>query len=293
MLLVQIVVADGQEPALLAGLSALLKTAMLENPQCVGQLILVPTQTSTNELAVQLQDETLRTQDAMVKYGKDGRRVWRLQEVPLDEAPPRAAFKDEGVYLITGGLGGLGRLFAKEILSRTRDAKLVLTGRAALDEDKRALLAALSAQTDWVTYRQVDLGDPDQVAGLIASICEAHGRLDGILHSAGMTADNFILKKTAAELTAVLAPKVAGTCHLDEASRDVALDFVVMFSSIASAVGNVGQADYAMANAYMDQFAAYRNDLAASGQRQGHALSIQWPLWQDGGMAIDPSGLEQ
>ncbi len=293
MLLVQIVVADGQEPALLAGLSALLKTAMLENPQCVGQLILVPTQTSTNELAVQLQDETLRTQDAMVKYGKDGRRVWRLQEVPLDEAPPRAAFKDEGVYLITGGLGGLGRLFAKEILSRTRDAKLVLTGRAALDEDKRALLAALSAQTDWVTYRQVDLGDPDQVAGLIASICEAHGRLDGILHSAGMTADNFILKKTAAELTAVLAPKVAGTCHLDEASRDVALDFFVMFSSIASAVGNVGQADYAMANAFMDQFAAYRNDLAASGQRQGHALSIQWPLWQDGGMAIDPSGLEQ
>ncbi len=292
MLLVQIVVADGQEQTLFAGLSALLKTATLENPQCIGQLILVPRTTSTNELAAQLQDETLHTQDAMVKYGKDGRRVWRLQEVPLDDAPPRAAFKDQGVYLITGGLGGLGRLFAKEILAQTRDARLVLTGRAALDEDKRALLAALSAQSDRVSYRQVDLGDPDQVTGLIASIREAHGRLDGILHAAGMTADNFILKKTAAELTAVLAPKVAGTRHLDEASRELGLDFFVMFSSFASAVGNVGQADYAMANAFMDQFAAYRNDLAASGQRQGHALSIQWPLWQDGGMAIDPSGLE-
>ncbi|HET8798952.1 MAG TPA: SDR family NAD(P)-dependent oxidoreductase, partial [Thermoanaerobaculia bacterium] len=116
--------------------------------------------------------------------------------------------------------------------------------------------------------------------------------LDGILHSAGMIADRFILNKTAAELTAVLTPKVSGTVHLDLASRDVELDFFVLFSSIAGAMGNPGQADYAMANGFMDQFAAYRNAEVAAGRRHGRTRSINWPLWQSGGMKLDRAAEE-
>src|SRR5262249_2017722 len=70
------------------------------------------------------------------------------------------------------------------------------------------------------------------------------------------------------------------------------IDFFVLFSSTASAMGNPGQADYATANAFMDQFAAHRNRQVAARQRHGLTRSINWPLWQAGGMTIDPATQE-
>ena len=288
--LIQVVVPDQGEQAMLAGLSGLLKTASLENPQCIGQLILMPAQTTTKELARHLQHEAQQPQDALVHYGAAGRRTSRWQELQADRSPAPVAFREQGVYLITGGLGGLGMVFARAILE-TPGAKVVLTGRSALSDENRSHLEALSPQPDRLHYRQVDLGDLDQVVRLIADIRENHGALNGMLHSAGMIADNFILKKTPEEFAAVLAPKVIGTSHLDEASRDVELDFFVLFSSMVGAFGNQGQADYASANAFMDGFAAHRNALVAAGQRHGRTRSIDWPLWQAGGMEIDAESL--
>jgi polyketide synthase PksN len=85
----------------------------------------------------------------------------------------------------------------------------------------------------------------------------------------------------------VLAPKVAGLINLDNASRDMALDFFILFSSTSAVFGNPGQADYSAANAFMDVYARYRNSLRSSRQRTGITLSINWPLWKDGGMHVD------
>jgi acyl transferase domain-containing protein/enoyl-CoA hydratase/carnithine racemase/acyl carrier protein len=294
--LVQIVVPDHQEQALFAGLSGILKTAALENPQFVGQLILVPASASVEELVRRLQEEKTRRPaaglDILIRYEDGGRQVLRWQEVPEEQEEPPIAFKDKGVYLITGGMGGLGLLFAKEILAQTREARVVLTGRSALGAERQALLDGLSAQAGRVSYRQADVSDLDQVAPLIAAIKVEHGQLNGILHCAGMIADSFILKKTGAQFSEVLAPKVAGAFNLDQASKDVELDFFALFSSIAGAMGNVGQVDYATANAFMDQFAAYRNRQVAAGERRGRTLSINWPLWQSGGMGIDEASEE-
>lgn len=99
-----------------------------------------------------------------------------------------------------------------------------------------------------------------------------------------------MLKKDPQELAEVLAPKVAGCVNLDRACQD--LDFFVLFSSLTGTMGNPGQADYATANAFMDAYAAYRNSLVAAGQRRGRTLSINWPLWREGGMRVDP-GMEK
>ena len=216
----------------------------------------------------------------------------RWQEVRADPEEPPLAFKDEGVYLITGGLGGLGVLFAQEILERTPQARVVLAGRSALDVEKQARFDKLSAAAGRLRYRQVDVGNLDQVQQLMAAIKEEYHQLNGILHGAGMIADNFILKKAGAEFSQVLGPKVTGTYNLDQASQDVELDFFVLFSSIAGAMGNVGQADYAAANGFMDQFAAYRNGQVAAQQRYGRTRSINWGLWQAGGMRMDAAGQE-
>ena len=144
-----------------------------------------------------------------------------------------------------------------------------------------------------MSYRQLDLGDLDQVQQLIAAIKDEYGQLNGILHSAGMIADNFILKKSGAQFSEVLAPKVTGAFNLDRASQDVELDFFVLFSSVAGAMGNLGQADYATANGFMDQFATYRNRQVAAKERYGRTRSINWPLWQAGGMGVDPASQER
>jgi acyl transferase domain-containing protein/acyl carrier protein len=290
--LVQIVIGDDPEQTLLAGMSGLLKTAALENPRFIGQLLLVPAAVDAEHLARHLRDEQTLGFPPLVKYERGARRVVRWQEVPAALDEPAIAFKDRGVYLITGGLGGLGVLFAREILERAPEARVVLSGRSALNAEREALLDGLSTQAGRVSYRQVDLADADQVKKLIAGVLYDHYRLDGILHCAGMTADRFILKKTGAEFTRVLEPKVTGTFHLDQATQGIELDFFVLFSSIAGALGNVGQADYATGNGFMDQFAAYRNRRVAAGERRGRTLSINWPLWQAGGMGIDPGSLE-
>ena len=243
-------VAISADEPLLAGLSGLLKTAALENPQIAAQLIVMPANVTTERLVDIIRHEQLRAFDALVRYENNERQVLRWRELAEEPTTP-FVLRDHGVYLITGGLGSLGVLFAREILERSH-AHVVLVGRSPLTADKQAVLDSLSR----ASYRQCDVTDLDQVTQLVDAIQEEHGRLDGILHSAGLIADNFILKKTHAEVRDVLAPKILGTLHLDDASRNAALDFFVLFSSFAGAFGNVGQADYAVANAFLDHCAA-------------------------------------
>ena len=223
-------------------------------------------------------------EDPVVKYGTDFRSVLRWEPMPADPEPQPVAFKDDGMYLITGGLGGLGVLFAEEILKRSSTGRVILTGRSALSAAQQSRLEQFNGE---VSYRQLDVTDLSQVKAVIADVQRECGQLNGIVHSAGRIADNFILKKSAAEFREVLQPKVSGTANLDEASRGIELDFLVLFSSVAGALGNVGQADYATANGFLDQYAAYRNERVSRGERSGRTVSINWPLWLDGGMKID------
>jgi acyl carrier protein len=79
--------------------------------------------------------------------------------------------------------------------------------------------------------------------------------------------------------------------NLDEASKSIPLDFFVLLSSISSSLGNPGQADYSTANAFMDAYAVYRNTMVTEKQREGLTLSVNWPLWQEGGMQINEKTL--
>jgi len=103
--------------------------------------------------------------------------------------------------------------------------------------------------------------------------------------------DALVLKKTSDEIAAVLAPKVYGTVYLDEFTQNDPLDFFMLFSSVAAVMGNMGQCDYAYANGFMDNFAAWRSEQRTAQKRFGKTLSINWPLWQDGGMQVDDFAL--
>ncbi len=284
--LVQIVTMSGNEKLLFSGLCGLLKTAHKENPKFYGQLIEVGEMEKNERLIEILRSSSRRPEDSRIRFveGKRWIPAWNKVEMP---SIPQIPWKDHGVYLVTGGAKGLGLIFAKEIARQTKDATLILTGRSMLDEDKLAPLEELKALGAKVEYRQVDVTQKEAVVGLIEDIQTAYGGINGILHSAGIIKDNYIIKKTSAEFREVLAPKVAGLAHLDQASKDIPLDFFILFSSAAGVGGNAGQSDYATANAFMDAYAWYRNTLVSSWERMGKTLSINWPLWKEGGMRPD------
>ncbi|MFF2652406.1 SDR family NAD(P)-dependent oxidoreductase [Streptomyces sp. NPDC058045] len=237
--------------------------------------------------------------DAATEVRHDGatRSVRRLRALPQAGRGGAGAvsLRDGGTYLITGGLGGLGRVFAREAARRAR-VGLVLTGRRPLDDQGRAFLTELRDTGAQVRYIPADIATVDGVEALLREIRSEPGPLTGVIHSAGVIRDSFLLRKTREEATAVLAAKLYGTRLLDEALSGEPLEFFALFSSLAGVIGNLGQADYSFGNAYQDHYAGWRESLRARGLRSGRSVSVGWPLWAetgDGGAMHAADGAEE
>ncbi|MBZ9609907.1 SDR family NAD(P)-dependent oxidoreductase [Clostridium estertheticum] len=288
-ILIQVMVFSQAEQNLFAGLSGLLRTAKLENSKLIGQLIEIEAVEDRKNIIKILLENSHCPMNDQIRY-KDNKRyisTWNEIKTSEDTSPLTKTWKDGGVYLITGGTGGLGLIFAREIAEKTQGCTLILVGRSPIDEDKQAQLKELKKLGATVDYKQTDISKKEDVYKLIKGIREERGIINGIIHSAGIIEDNFIIKKTKEEIVRVMSPKVLGLVNLDESTREFKLDFFILFSSIAGVIGNVGQADYSAANAFMDVYARYRNALVTEGQCYGHTLSINWPMWKEGGMHIN------
>ena len=270
------------EDTLAEGLAGLLRCARLEHRDLACQAIaLEPTRL---DLAGLLAREAAVAQaDHDIRYSPDQRLVRTWREVEADVQALAVPWKPDGVYLVTGGAGGVGLHVAADILAKAPGATVWLTGRSARSAALDETLARLGPRA---VYHRADVTDRAALRALVAEIRAAHGRLDGVVHAAGLTRDSLIANKSEADLRAVLAPKVAGTLALDAALGSDPLDVLVLFASASGALGNPGQADYAAANAFLDAFAQERNRRAGKGECCGHTLSIDWPYWQDGGMRL-------
>jgi acyl transferase domain-containing protein/acyl carrier protein len=282
-ILVQLIIHNDEEEKLYGAFSGLLKTAEQENPRINGQIIEIGQGETTAELVNKIIENGKNPSDKQITYRKGIRYVkcWRELTGTMGEKQP---WRDNGIYLITGGRGELGLIFAREIAKEAKNPTIILTGRGKLEEESQKSLTELQKLGASIVYKQADVTDALRVQELIEEIIREYGELHGILYCAGINRDNYIYKKTREEFQTVLEPKVSGLINLDQAAADIPLDFFVLFSSIAGSLGNPGQADYAAANAFMDEYAGYRNELVKSGRRFGRTLSINWPLWQNGGM---------
>jgi len=195
------------------------------------------------------------TTDIEVRYQGGERHVKVPQEASasVQEMP----IKQQDIILITGDQGGLGRIFA-DYLAEKYAAKVILMGRSAAKDDK-------------YEYIQADIADAKTLANL--------PKIDGVIHAAGIIRDNFIGKKTVEEFKSVLSPKIDGLKNIAEIIKP---KYCILFSSIASSLGNAGQSDYAAANGFMDGYAA----------QYANYYAINWPLWVAGGMHIDGTAEE-
>ncbi|QIC04840.1 SDR family NAD(P)-dependent oxidoreductase [Brevibacillus sp. 7WMA2] len=189
-------------------------------------------------------------------------------------------------YLITGGLGGLGMLFA-EYLANTYNANLILTGRSQLDQAKQEKLARLEGLGSKVFYIQADICKLESMKKGLEQAKEFFGtNIKGVIHAAGLQSDRSILEKDMLSFYEVLEPKIAGTSTLDELLKKNELDFICFFSSASAILGDFGSCDYAVGNRFQMAFADYWNKESQKGLRKGKAVVINWPFWKDGGMDI-------
>jgi polyketide synthase PksN len=275
---------DAAKKPFYAAISGFGKAVRLENRNFSFKTIDIRDTSGTPEDRAALLLSELERADGVeeIRYEGKNRLVKGLEEFEPEAVDEKhLPLKENGVYLVTGGAGGLGLIFA-QYLSCKRKAKIILTGRSPLSPEKEVKIKALEASGAEIVYIRADISVREDVETLVSKVKERFNEINGVIHSAGVIRDSFISKKVAEEVDAVLAPKVYGAIYLDEALKDENLDFFVLFSSTTAAVGNVGQSDYAYANSFLDQFALVR-----SGIRPGKTLSIRWPLWKEGGMRVD------
>jgi amino acid adenylation domain-containing protein len=216
------------------------------------------------------------------------------------EAQEIPGLREKGVYLVTGGLGGIGLVLARH-LAETVQARLMLTGRStfpppeewpelvkALDETDDRLprlrqlleLRELGAE---VAFASADVTDPDQVRDVVRRARETFGPVNGVIHAAGLPGGGMIQRNPRHMSEQVLAPKVYGTMVLDRVLKEEEMkpDFVMLCSSSNSFFPIFGQLDYCAANNFLDAFAHYKNSNGGP-----YTLSVNWDRWKNVGMAV-------
>ena len=230
-----------------------------------------------------------------------GRHWWvrAFEAVRLD--PPGAVggrLRPGGVYLITGGLGGVGLALAEQITRAVDAPVLGLLTRSAFPTEAEwpAWLAGHGEQDDTsrrirrleqlrdlgarVIVLDADVTDRDALAGAVDRLRAVGGGLHGVIHAAGLPSRGLIAVKSAQDVADVLAAKTVGTLNLDAVCGTDELDFLLLCSSLTALLGGPGQSDYCAANAFLDVFAQWRR--ATTG---APVAAVGWDTWRNTGMA--------
>ncbi|MBM7443261.1 SDR family NAD(P)-dependent oxidoreductase, partial [Streptomyces sp. HB132] len=225
------------------------------------------------------------------------------QPLPAGDRPP--VVRRGGVYLVTGGTGGLGLALAEHLAAA--GARIALTARTRLPDAEewdswlvrnpgagrladtvRKLVRLRDAGAELLVFR-ADVSDRAAMREAVRQTTLRWGAIDGAFHTAGVAGGGLIQLKDLQAAAEVLLPKVRGTLVLEEVLADQELDFLVLFGSNGANIGSVGQVDYCAANCFLDAFAQDRG----RGQR---VISIDWGPWREIGMAVTtatPPGIEQ
>ena len=212
----------------------------------------------------------------------------RMKQTRLDRKKSDArnfAASENGSYLITGGLGKLGRHVAKWLAGRGA-GQLVLVSRRKPNGEVLAFVQSIESLGAQVVVHSCDMSSASDVESLFARFGDDLLPLKGVVHAAGVLDDGLIESQTTERFEKVLKPKIVAARLLDEMTQALELDLFVLYSSVASILGSPGQSNYATGNAFLDGLAARRR---ASGLP---TLSINWGPWTEG-MADDPRILKR
>jgi phthiocerol/phenolphthiocerol synthesis type-I polyketide synthase E len=229
---------------------------------------------------------------------RGGRRWVQSWEPAKADGDPALAVPAGAVCVITGGLGGIGITVAEDLATRF-GARIVLVSRGGVpDRDEWDEYLVVHGVRDRVGRAISAIRRIEQAGGVVEvypadvtstvdmrrvrdHVCDRYGRVDVLVHAAGVPGDGMAEVKQRGQAESVLAPKLLGTLALRAAFGDLPLHAVVLCSSVTSIAGGFGQIDYCAANAYLDAFA--RGDHGFTGR----VMSLNWGGWLEVGMAAE------
>lgn len=209
---------------------------------------------------------------------RDGAR-WIQELEPFSLHPTGSRLRERGVYLITGGLGGLG-LAVAQWLCRTCQGRLVLVSRDATVRaaQRRAEIEAMEREGSEICICAADVSDAGAMRKALDEARRRFGAINGVIHAAGVIDDGVIELKSSVRAEQVLSPKLAGTRALDLLFQELPLDFMALFSSVSAVSPPPGQVDYCAANAYLNAY-------AESCPPARNVIAIGWSAWGEVGLA--------
>lgn len=280
-----------------APLWGLARCATLEQPQILRRIVdLDPLLALKEQASIIVREILSRDEEEQVAYERTSRLVFRIQreQAPDRDAEKSSALRSDGAYLVTGGLGGLGLTVAGWLADQGVQ-KIVLTTRSLSSiEAAQAQLDALRSRGIDVEAVQADVTDRHAMAQLMARFGNEKNwpALRGVFHLAMSTpvpddgpVDHSVLGIQAAQLEAIFASKVTGTCLLRELTRDLGLDFLVAFSTTSSLIGARHLSHYAAANSFVDAIANFHEP------HHPRLLAINWGQWNT--MRLAPEKFRQ
>ena len=280
-------------------LSALARTIPLELPGSECRSIDLEPHAQSAQVVTHLLEE-LSTCGAglsvALRRGTRWQKTWSHAPLKPSAASP---FRDAGVYIITGGAGGIGHVLAKHLLSQHR-AHVVILGRSALphrsewrawiadhgDDDPTSRrirrIEDLESAGGEILYLAADVADRQAMRSAIEQTEKRFGSLNGVIHTAGIFGGSRILFQTVEEARKVRQPKIEGSRVLADLLRGRSIDFLLFCSSISSHFPAPTESAYASANAFQNSFAEYcRSTLNIP------AVSIAFDAWREVGMVAD------
>ncbi|UNY98311.1 amino acid adenylation domain-containing protein [Zhouia spongiae] len=189
------------------------------------------------------------------------------------------------VFMITGGLGGVGYAYANYLTQKEEKCTIILLGRTKksnLKEEYKTRLNNLIETGHKIIYESIDIGLIDAV-GSIEKILENNGinTIEMVLHSAGVAAKSAINDKTNKDIVQVVRPKVLGVEHLLNLAESIKINYLVSCSSLSSVMPSLGQMEYTAANMYLDEL-SYRSHTNIN-----CILAVNLNQISDTGMAVD------
>lgn len=205
----------------------------------------------------------------------------QFEEINMPK-PNEKVIWSEGAIVITGGNGKISKIVAEYLLNK-QAGLIVLLGRGCASVETTKWLEKYEGN---IRYFEADVTNSKQLEAVLVKIRKEEKGIAAIFHCAGIVKDAFFINKRKDEWDSVLEVKIKGTILLDTLTKQDNLNCFVCFSSIASLIPSIGQSDYSLANRFMDSYMNYREKLTRIGHRKGKSISINWSLWEDGGMHV-------
>ncbi|HEU4713548.1 MAG TPA: type I polyketide synthase [Pyrinomonadaceae bacterium] len=225
------------------------------------------------------------TDEEEIAFRHGSRFVSRLRRLSVP-TEPNTAIRADGLYLITGGLGGLG-LCVSNWLVQQGARHLALMSRTGASEKTNAAVEELRNAGAEITILKTDVSVAEELAAALDTIDQLNVPLAGVIHAAGVLDDGLLLSLDWDRFETVTKPKVEGAWNLHHQLRDKALDFFVLFSSAGSMLGAAGQANHVAGNSFLDALAHHRRAHSLP------ALSINWSQWGDTGKVANTAESER